>query len=144
MFWSQIWEADLCESFFDLGVDLMFKRLGGHFEGVFDCKSGRASVGDDHHTVDAEKRASSVRFIIGAILNGLEGASAKECSGDADRILFELFFHPFGHGLGGGFATFKNDVAGEAVAEADVELGLEKVVAFNITTEGEGGVALFD
>ena len=101
-------------------------------------------MGDDHNTVDAEKRAPSVRFIIGAILNSLKGAFAKESSGDADMILFELFFHPFGHGLGGCFATFKNDVAGEAVSEADVELGLEKVVAFNITAEGEGGVALFD
>ena len=101
-------------------------------------------MGDDDHSVDAEKRAPSVRFIIGAILNCLKGAFAKESSGDADRILFELFFHPLRHGLGGGFAAFKDDIAGEAVAEADVELGLEKVVAFNITTEGEGGVALFD
>ena len=30
----------------------MFKRLGGHFEGVFDCESRGSAVGDDHHTVE--------------------------------------------------------------------------------------------
>ena len=101
-------------------------------------------MSDDDDTIDSQKRAASVGFVVGALLDRLKGSFAKECSGDADGVLFEFFLHPLGHGLGGRFATLENDVSGEAVAEADVELGLEEVVTLDVAAKGEGGVTAGD
>jgi len=101
-------------------------------------------VGDDDDTIHSEEGAATVGFVVGAVLDSLKGPLAKEGSGDADRVLFEFFLHPLGHRFCGGLAAFENDVPGKSVAEADVELGLEKVVAFDISAKGERCVALLD
>lgn len=51
-------------------------------------------MGDDDDAVNAEEGGAAVGFVVGAVFDGLEGAFAKECSGDADGVLFEGFFHP--------------------------------------------------
>ena len=132
------------QGFLDLGVDLVLEGFGGHTKSILDGQGRGSAVGDDDDAIHSEEGAAAVGFVVGAILDGLEGALAHEGSGDADGVLLELLLHPLGHRLGGRLAAFQDDVSGEAVAKTDIEPGLEEIVSFHIAAEGERGVSSVD
>ena len=98
-------------------------------------------MGDDDDAVHPEEGAAAVGFVVGAMFDGAEGPAREEIAGHAEEVAFELDLQPLGHGFGGGFATLEDDVSGEAVAEADIEAGLEELVALDVAEPLEGGAA---
>ena len=99
-------------------------------------------MGDDADAVDAEEGAAAVVFVVHFVEGGLHGWLEEAGEDFAWEGSGEGFFEEVHHGAGDAFGAFEEDVADEAVADGDVDVGVGEVAAFDVAAEVEaGGVA---
>lgn len=137
-------ESQGVQSSFDFGVDFIFNSLGGHVERIANGKGSRGAVGNDDRATYSEQRRAAIGLVVGAFFDIAEGTFGKKGPDHSEGVALELFFQPLGHRLGRRFARLEDDVAGKAIAEADIEFGFKKIVSLNVTAKVEVGVSRFD
>ena len=93
------------------------------------------TVSDDYYSIHSEQRTASVAFIVSSFLGGFEGAFGDEPAYLADGIGHDFLPQPLGNGLGSRFAGFEQDIANKSITDYHIELGIKKVVPFDVTDE---------
>ena len=98
---------------------------------------GGVAVGLDADAIDSEEWGATVFVGAGAVFDGLERSSAKECPDEAEGIPGEFALDPLDHRFRKAFDSFKEDISGEAVTDHNICWAVEDPVSLDIANEAD-------
>src|SRR5262249_15874017 len=119
----------------DMRVHMMFNRLCGHPQCVFDCQWCARAMRDDADAIHAEERPAAVLFIIRLVLNHSNSILREECANFSHRCAHELVFEPLKHRYRDRFARLQDYVANESVAHDNFNRIFKQMTAFYVANE---------
>ena len=92
-------------------------------------------MGFDGNGIDAKQDGASCGLIVHGLAHLLKARAGKQISDFGKKVLLEGLLDEFGHGLGGAFGGFEQDVSAISVGDDDVGIPGEGFPGFDVAKE---------